>query len=92
MSSKIPLITSVTTSMLMVNVYFSMAFAFDPSIKFSMDPTHGVFGWMVPEQLYLTLGLGLFSGFFASGGTLISLYFVSPVLMGNMMLLEPISA
>ena len=76
----------------MVNVYLSMIFAFDPSVEFTMDPAHGVFGWMVPKELYLTLGLGLFSGFFGTAGIIISLYFVSPFLMSNIMLLEPISA
>ena len=56
-----------------------------------MDPARGVFGWMVPEELYLTVGLGLFSSFFGTAGIIISMYFVSPVLMSNIMLLEPIS-
>ena len=76
----------------MVNVYFAMAFAFVPDVEFSTDPARGVFGWMVPEELYLTVGLGLFSNFFGTAGILISMYFVSPVLMSNIMLLEPISA
>ena len=84
--------TSITISMLMVNIYFAIAFAFVPDVEFSMDPLRGVFGWMVPSELYLTVGLGLFSNFFGSAGILISMYFVSPVLMSNIMLLEPISA
>ena len=38
------------------------------------------------------MGLGLFTNFFGSAGILISMYFVSPVLMSNIMLLEPIGA
>ena len=75
----------------MGNLYFAMFFAFDPNVEFSMDPARGVFGWMVPEELYLTVGLGLFSSFFGTAGIIISMYFVSPVLMSNIMLLEPIS-
>ena len=90
--SKVPLATSVTISVYMANVYFAMAFVFLPDYEFSMDPVRGVFGWMVPSELYLTVGLGLFTNFFGTAGILISLYFVSPVLMSNIMLLEPISA
>ena len=90
--AKVPLATSIAISVFMVLIYFTIAFAFIPEVEFSMDPESGVFGWMDPGQLELTVGLGLFSNFFGTAGILISMYFVSPVLMSNIMLLEPISA
>ena len=47
--SKVPLATSIAISMLMVNIYFAIAFVFIPDAEYSMDREKGIFGWMVPD-------------------------------------------
>ena len=89
---KVPKLQATFVITLLSNVIYAVAMFFSSNATFSMDPKHGMFGWARTDQLWYTVVIGLFSGFFGSAGPLLSLYFVSPEIMCSLLLLEPIAA
>jgi len=80
---------SLAFSNVIISTLFGLAF---DNIDFSFSPDTGIFGWLSSKHfVYVFFYVGILTGVFANGGYIISLLFYSPILVSNLMLLEPVN-
>lgn len=93
LSKKLPHIQNLILMTFMTNLIFFCAgpFVFPGNFTFTMDLSTGVFGWIADKNfLYSFFVLSAINGCGTLGLQLLAMKYFSPVIVGTMMLLEPV--